>query len=121
MKTRTLGAGLFLVQRGLAAGITIYAPSIILSTLLGWSLWVTNIVIGVLVIIYTVSGGTKAVTQTQKQQMAVMMGGMVIAGILVISMLPKEIGVVDALHVAGKMGKLNLVNFSRVIKLLSVV
>ena len=111
VKTRTLGAGLFLVQRGLAAGITIYAPSIILSTLLGWSLWVTNIVIGVLVIIYTVSGGTKAVTQTQKQQMAVMMGGMVIAGILVISMLPKEIGVVDALHVAGKMGKLNLVNF----------
>lgn len=112
VKTRTLGAGLFLVQRGLAAGITIYAPSIILSTLLDWSLWVTNIVIGVLVIIYTVSGGTKAVTQTQKQQMAVMMGGMVVAGVLVISMLPKEIGVVDALHVAGKMGKLNLVNFN---------
>lgn len=111
VKTRTLGAGLFLIQRGLAAGITIYAPSIILSSLLGWSLWVTNILIGVLVIIYTVSGGTKAVTQTQKQQMAVMMGGMIVAGALVISMLPKEIGVVDALHVAGKMGKLNLVNF----------
>lgn len=111
VKTRTLGAGLFLIQRGLAAGITIYAPSIILSSLLGWSLWVTNILIGVLVIIYTVSGGTKAVTQTQKQQMAVMMGGMIVAGALVISMLPKEIGVVDALHVAGKLGKLNLVNF----------
>ncbi len=112
VKTRTLGAGLFLIQRGLAAGITIYAPSIILSTLLGWSLWATNILIGVLVILYTVSGGTKAVTQTQKQQMAVMMGGMIVAGFLVISMLPKEIGVVDALHVAGKMGKLNLVNFN---------
>ncbi len=112
VKTRTLGAGLFLIQRGLAAGITIYAPSIILSTLLGWSLWATNILIGVLVILYTVSGGTKAVTQTQKQQMAVMMGGMIIAGVLVISMLPKEVGVVDALHVAGKMGKLNLVNFN---------
>lgn len=111
LKTRTLAAMLFLVQRGLAAGITIYAPAIILSTLLNLNLTLTNIFIGVLVIIYTVSGGTKAVTQTQKQQMAVMMGGMVIAGLMVISMLPKEIEFVDALHVAGKMGKLNVVNF----------
>lgn len=111
LKTRTLAALLFLVQRGLAAGITIYAPAIILSTLLGWNLTLTNIFIGVLVIIYTVSGGTKAVTQTQKQQMAVMMGGMVLAGIMVINMLPERIGFIDALHVAGKMGRLNVVNF----------
>ncbi|MBL4754291.1 MAG: sodium:solute symporter [Flavobacteriales bacterium] len=111
LKTRTLASLLFLVQRGLAAGITIYAPAIILSTLLGWNLTLTNILIGSLVIVYTVSGGTKAVTQTQKQQMAVMMGGMVIAGVMVISMLPQNIGFFDALHVAGKMGKLNMVNF----------
>ena len=112
LKTRTLAALLFLVQRGLAAGITIYAPAIILSTLLGWNLTLTNIFIGVLVIIYTVSGGTKAVTQTQKQQMAVMMGGMVLAGIMVIQLLPERIGFIDALHVAGKMGRLNVVNFN---------
>ena len=111
LKTRSLASILFLVQRGLAAGITIYAPAIILSTLLDWNLVATNIFIGLLVIVYTVSGGTKAVTQTQKQQMAVMMGGMVIAGIMVISMLPKEIGLSDALHVAGKMGKLEVVDF----------
>jgi len=111
LKTRSLTSILFLIQRGLAAGITIYAPAIILSTLLGWNLTITNVFIGLLVIAYTVSGGTKAVTQTQKQQMAVMMGGMFLAGIMVISMLPKDIGFIDALHVAGKMGKLNVVNF----------
>ena len=111
LKTRTLAAFLFLIQRGLAAGITIYAPSIILSTLLNWNLTLTNILIGLLVILYTVSGGTKAVTQTQKQQMAVMMGGMILAGILVINMLPNNISFLDAANVAGKMGKLNLVNF----------
>jgi solute:Na+ symporter, SSS family len=109
LKTRTLAAFLFLIQRGLAAGITIYAPAIILSTLLGWNLTFTNIFIGVLVIIYTVSGGTKAVSITQKQQMAVMMGGMILAGILVIKMLPVNFS--EALHVAGKMDKLNIVNF----------
>lgn len=112
LKTRSLAAILFLVQRGLAAGITIYAPAIILSTLLGWNLGLTNLFIGALVIAYTMSGGTKAVTQTQKQQMAVMMGGMVLAGIMVISMLPDNIGFGDALHVAGKMGRLNVVNFN---------
>lgn len=111
LKTRTLASLLFLVQRGLAAGITIYAPAIILSTLLGWNLMWTNILIGSLVIIYTVSGGTRAVTQTQKQQMAVMMGGMLLAGIMVIAMLPEGIGFNDALHVAGKLGRLNVVNF----------
>ena len=111
LKTRTLAALLFLVQRGLAAGITIYAPAIILSTLLHWNLTLTNIFIGVLVIIYTVSGGTKAVTQTQKQQMAVMMGGMILAGILVLNMLPEHIGFTDAMTIAGTMGKMNMINF----------
>lgn len=109
LKTRTLTAGLFLVQRGLAAGITIYAPAIILSTLLKWNLTLTNIFIGFMVILYTVSGGTKAVSITQKQQMAVMMGGMILAGILVIQMIP--VNFYEALQVAGKMEKLNVVNF----------
>jgi len=111
VKTRMLAAFIFLIQRGLAAGITIYAPAIILSSLLDWRLGYTTTIIGVLVIIYTVSGGTKAVTQTQKQQMAVMMGGMIAAGVLVIVSLPDNVGFVDAMHVAGKMGKLNVVNF----------
>lgn len=110
LKTRTLTAGLFLLQRGLAAGITIYAPAIILSTLLHWNLTFTNIFIGVLVIIYTVSGGTRAVTQTQKQQMAIMMGGMILAGVLVLNMLPESLSWTDTMHIAGKMGKLNIVN-----------
>jgi len=109
LKTRTLAALLFIIQRGLAAGITIYAPAIILSTLLGWNLTLTNVVIGAVVIIYTVSGGTEAVSITQKQQMAVMMGGMLLAGIIVIKMLP--ISFQEALHVAGKMDKLNMVSF----------
>lgn len=112
LKTRTLAAFLFLVQRGLAAGITIYAPSIVLSSLLGWSLTFTNIIIGTLVIIYTVSGGTKAVSQTHKQQMAVMMGGMIIAGFVIIELLPEEVSLGNALDVAGNMGKFNVVNFS---------
>jgi solute:Na+ symporter, SSS family len=111
MKTRMLAAFIFLIQRGLGAGITIYAPSIILSSLLGWDLKITNVLIGTLVIVYTVSGGTKAVTQTQKTQMAVMMGGMIVAGILVIISLPSGVGFGDALNVAGKMGKLNVVDF----------
>lgn len=109
LKTRTLTALLFIIQRGLAAGITIYAPAIILSTLLGWNLTFTNILIGTLVIVYTVSGGTEAVSITQKQQMAVMMGGMLLAGIIVIQLLP--ISFREALHVAGKMEKLNVISF----------
>ena len=109
LKTRTLAALLFIVQRGLAAGITIYAPAIILSTLLGWNLTITNVLIGSVVILYTVSGGTEAVSITQKQQMAVMMGGMILAGIIVIHMLP--ISFQEAMHVAGKMDKLNMINF----------
>ena len=112
LKTRILGASLFLVQRGLAAGITIYAPSIVLSKLLSWNLTATNLLIGSLVIAYTVSGGTRAVSLTQKHQMAVMMGGMLLAGILVLSYLPADIGFLDTLRIAGKAGKLNAVSFN---------
>ena len=112
LKTRTLAACLFMIQRGLAAGITIYAPAIILSSILGWTLTYTNIFIGVLVIVYTVSGGTKAVSQTQKQQMAVMMGGMVVAFIILVNLLPDDITFGEAVKVAGKMGKLEVVDFS---------
>jgi Na+/proline symporter len=84
LKSRVLASMLFLIQRGLAAGITIYAPAIILSTLLNWPLHLTNLLIGVLVIIYTVTGGSKAVSQTQKQQMYVIMVGMVVAFYIVL-------------------------------------
>lgn len=111
IKTRLLTAFLFLIQRGLAAGITIYAPAIILSTLLNIDLTFTVIIIGVLVTLYTLSGGTQAVTQTQKQQMAVMMGGMVMAGIVVWKYLSKDFSMSDTLNVAGKMNKLNALVF----------
>ena len=112
LKTRTLAALLFLIQRGLAAGITIYAPAIILSTILGWNINLTIFCIGLVVVLYIVSGGTRAVSVTQKQQMAVMMGGMIVAGLMVINMLPEYVSFGEAIQVAGKMGKLNLVNFS---------
>lgn len=111
-KTRTLTAFLFLIQRGLAAGITIFAPAIILSAVLGWNLTTLNIIIGILVTIYTVSGGTKAVNVTQKQQMAVIFLGMVIALILIIQYLPEEITFTEALEIAGASGKLDIVDFS---------
>ncbi|MFL0107955.1 sodium:solute symporter [Tenacibaculum maritimum] len=112
LKTRTLAAFLFLVQRGLAAGITIFAPAIILSAVLGWNLISLNIIIGVLVIIYTVSGGTKAVNVTQKQQMIIIFLGMLIAFYLVMEYLPKEITFVKALEIAGASGKMNVLDFS---------
>ncbi|MBO9701757.1 MAG: sodium:solute symporter [Sporocytophaga sp.] len=111
-KTRTLAALLFLIQRGVSTGITIYAPSIILSTILGWNLNVTNIIIGSLVILYTVTGGTKAVSVTQQQQMAVMMGGIILAGIVIIYKLPADISLFESVQVAGKLGKMNLVDFN---------
>ncbi|KAA3631895.1 MAG: sodium:solute symporter [Bacteroidetes bacterium] len=111
LKTRTLTAILFLIQRGLAAGITIYAPAIILSTILGWSLGVTVFFIGLIVIFYTVSGGTKAVSVTQKQQMIVILSGMAIAAYILVAKLPEGIGFTDAVNIAGKMGKLNVVDF----------
>ena len=112
LKTRTLTAILFLIQRGLAAGITIYAPAIILSTILGWDLFWTVLVIGILVIFYTVMGGTKAVSVTQKQQMIIILGGMIVAAIIILTKLPPDVSFNDALGVAGKMGKLNVIDFS---------
>ncbi|WP_445382014.1 sodium:solute symporter [Robiginitalea sp. IMCC43444] len=111
LKTRTLAAILFLIQRGLAAGITIFAPSIILSAVLGWDLRTLNIIIGILVIIYTVSGGTKAVSVTQKQQMFVIMLGMFMAFFFILGYLPADINFSKALKVAGASEKLNILNF----------
>ncbi|PCI11950.1 MAG: sodium:solute symporter [Flavobacteriaceae bacterium] len=111
LKTRSLTAVLFLVQRGLAAGLTIFAPSIILSSILGWDLYLTNLIIGALVIIYTVSGGTNAVSQTQKQQMIVILGGMFVAFLIIVAKLPPTISFSDAVDIAGNMGKLNVVDF----------
>jgi SSS family solute:Na+ symporter len=112
LKTRQLGALLFLIHRGLAAGITLYAPAIILSKVLGWSLDLTTVAMGILVILYTVSGGTSAVSLTQKHQMAVMMGGLVLAFAWLVWRLPPLVSFTDALHIAGVMGKMNAVDFS---------
>lgn len=112
LKTRSLTAILFLIQRGLAAGITIFAPAIILSAVLGWNLTILNIIIGILVIIYTVSGGTKAVSVTQKHQMAVIFTGMFIAFFLIISYLPDGITFQKALDIAGASGKMKVLDFS---------
>jgi len=112
MKTRGLAAVLFLIQRGFAAGLTIYAPSIILSTLLGWNIYMTNLAIGVMVIIYTASGGSKAVSWTQTQQMVIIMCAMAGAFYMIIHLLPQNVSFTDALYVAGKMGKLNAIDFS---------
>lgn len=111
-KTRLLGAGLFLVQRGLAAGLTIYAPAIILSTVLGWPLNATILVSGLLVITYTVSGGSQAVSITQKHQMAVILVGMVAIFVVLLWRMPDGIGFSQMLHVAGTLGKLEAVDFS---------
>lgn len=112
LKTRSLAAILFLIQRSLAAGITIYAPAIILSAVLGWNLTMLNIMIGIVVIVYTVSGGTKAVSITQKQQMAVIFAGMAIAFYLILDKLPDEISFTDALSIAGAGEKMQLLDFS---------
>lgn len=112
LKTRTLTALLFLVQRGLAAGITIFAPSIILSAVLGWDLRTLNVIIGILVIIYTVSGGTKAVSVTQKQQMFIIMLGMFFAFFFIMGALPTDISFGKALKIAGANNKLNILDFS---------
>ncbi|MEQ9305320.1 MAG: sodium:solute symporter [Marinoscillum sp.] len=112
LKTRLLGALLFLIQRGLAAGITIYAPAIILSTILDWNLTLTILITGLLVIIYTVSGGTKAVSITQKQQMTIIMIGMFITFGVIISYISDYASFGSALSIAGQLDKLNAVDLS---------
>lgn len=112
LKTRSLGALLFLIQRGLAAGLTIYAPAIILSSLLGWNIYLTNVFIGGIVIIYTVTGGTKAVSHTQLGQMAIILGGIGLAAYLLFQMLPEHLTLAEVVTIAGKTGKMNLVDTS---------
>lgn len=111
-KTRQLTAFLFLLQRGLSAGITIYAPAIILSSVMGWPLRLTCAVIGVVVILYTVAGGSRAVSQTQKQQMLVMLGGMLVAFIVIVRRLPPQLSFANALHIAGTLGRLDVIDLS---------
>src|SRR5678815_532400 len=109
VKTRTLTSFLFLLNRSLSTGISVFAPSIILSSLLGWNIYWTNAFMGGLLIIYTVTGGAKAVAYTQQLQLIIIFTGMFLAAYLVVKMLPDDIGFFDALHVSGKLGKLNVI------------
>jgi solute:Na+ symporter, SSS family len=114
LKTRTLAAGLFLILRGLSAGITLFAPAIVLSSILGWNIILTTMMIGVFVIIYTVSGGTRAVSLTQRTQLTIIMGGMMLAGVMAYNLLPSHVSFGETFQLAGELGKLNVVttNFS---------
>lgn len=112
LKTRTLTAILFLIQRGLATGITIFAPAIILSAVLGWNLVYLNIIIGILVIAYTMSGGTKAVNITQKQQMIIIFAGMLLSFLIILNLLPLDISFSKAIDIAGANNKMNILDFS---------
>ena len=112
LKTRSLAAIIFLIQRGLGTGLTIYAPAIILSTILGWNLNILIIIIGIIVIIYTATGGTKAVNVTQKQQMFIIFTGMFLAFYLILSLLPENVTFTNAIKIAGLNNKMDIVNFS---------
>jgi SSS family transporter len=111
LKTRVLTSLLFLIPRALSTGVTIAAPSIILSTILGWDLYWTNIMTGSVVTVYCMYGGSKTISYTQMQQMFVVLIGMFLAGYMVVHLLPEQIGFVDTLKVAGKMGKLNVIDW----------
>src|SRR6266487_3728112 len=108
-KTRTFTSFLFQLSRGLSTGISISAPSLILSSLLGWNIYSTNILMGGLLIIYTVSGGAKAVAYTQKIQLVIIIIGMVMAGYMVVHLMPEGIGFSEALNIGGKSGKMNVI------------
>ncbi|HSF46708.1 MAG TPA: sodium:solute symporter [Chitinophagaceae bacterium] len=110
VRTRTLTSALFMISRGLSTGISVYAPSIILSSLLGWNIYWTNAFMGGLLIIYTVSGGAKAVAHTQKLQLIIVFIGLFIAAYTCVNMLPEGIGFSEALHIGGKMGKMNVIS-----------
>ena len=112
LKNRMLGSALFLTQRGLAAGFTIYAPSLILSVILGWEMNITIIIVGVMVIIYTTIGGTVAVNKTHFLQMIIITVGMFSAFFILMSFLPEDVSLIDAAYIAGKMGKLNAIDFT---------
>ena len=108
-KTRSLTSALFLISRGLSTGISIYAPSIILSSLLDWNIYYTNLVMGGLLIIYTMSGGAKAVAYTQQLQLIIIIAGMFLAGYMVVKLLPDGMGFSHALQIAGSHGKMNVI------------
>jgi len=112
LKNRTLGSVLFLTQRGLAAGFTIYAPALILSVILGWQLDITIFLIGFAVILYTTVGGSVAVNKTHIHQMIIITVGMFSSFVMIYFLLPDDISVIDAAYVAGKLGKLNAIDFS---------
>jgi len=112
VRTRGLTALLFLIQRGISTGITIFAPALIISTILHIDLTLTTLAIGSFVVIYTTYGGTKAVSHTQLLQMSIIFGSLLIAGLLVIHLLPADIGLSKALHIAGKSGKTNALDFT---------
>lgn len=109
LKTRTLTSFLFLLSRGLSTGISIFAPSIVLSTLMGWNIYYTNLVMGGILIIYTMSGGAKAVAHTQKLQMIIVFVTLFIVGYLAVKLLPDAIGFTEALHKSGELGKMNII------------
>ena len=109
LKTRSLTSALFLISRGLSTGISIYAPSIILSSLLGWNIYYTNLVMGGLLIVYTITGGARAVAYTQQLQLIIIIAGMFLAGYMVINLLPDGMGFLDAIKVAGGKGKMNII------------
>lgn len=108
-KTRSLTSFLFLLQRGLSTGISVFAPSLILSSLLGWSLTSTTIIMGGLLIIYTLFGGAKAVAYTQQLQLGIIFAGLFLAGWMVVALLPPAIGFTDALRIGGKVGKFSII------------
>ena len=108
--TRTLTSFLFLLQRGLSTGISVFAPSLILSSLMGWDIIWTNILLGGLLIIYTISGGAKAVAYTQQLQLAIVFTGMFLAGWMVVRLLPADVGFTDALAIGGQLGKFNVIS-----------
>jgi SSS family solute:Na+ symporter len=110
--TRTLTAFLFLIQRGLGTAMTLYAPALIVSLVLGWNIQLTTLIIGVLVILYTATGGTKAVSWTQMQQLFISLGGMAIALVIAMKSLPDSVTFTDAVRVAGRMGRINVIDFS---------
>jgi Na+/proline symporter len=109
VKTRTFTSFLFLVSRGLSTGVSIYAPSLVLSSIMGWNIYYTNLVMGGLLIIYTMSGGAKAVAHTQKLQMIIVFICLFMVGYIAVKLLPAGIGFKDALAEAGKMGKMNII------------
>src|SRR5258706_2728511 len=103
--TRTLTSVLFLIQRGLSTGITLYAPALIVSVILGWNIHLTNIVVGLLVVLYTATGGTKAVSRTQVHQLFIALGGMAVALIIALPFLPPDVTLVGTLPVGRRLGR----------------